>query len=59
MKKNWGVPLLLLSILITTLGSVFKMTGAIALSEVLLWIGMIACVIAIGKILVGLFRPAN
>ena len=47
MRKNWGINLLLISILITSIGSVFKIMQLRTISEVLLWIGMITFVVAL------------
>lgn len=47
MRKNWGINLLLISILITSMGSVCKIMQLRTISEVLLWIGMITFVVAL------------
>ena len=57
MKKNSGIFLLLLSVAVTTIGSVFKIMKQVGLSEVFLWIGMITFVVAIGLILYRIVKP--
>ena len=51
MRKNWGISLLLISILITSIGSVFKVMQLRAISELLLWAGMITFVVALYGVL--------
>ena len=55
MRKNWGINLLLISILITSIGSVCKIMQLRIISEVLLWIGMITFVVALYGIVRFLF----
>ena len=55
MRKNWGITLLLISILITSNGSVFKIMQLRMISEVLLWIGMITFVVALYGVVKFLF----
>lgn len=57
MKKNTGILLLLISVAVTTIGSVFKVMNQSGTSEVFLWIGMITFVVAIGNILYRIAKP--
>lgn len=57
MKKNPGIFLLLISVTVTTIGSIFKVVKQLGLSEVFLWIGMISFVVAIGMILYRIAKP--
>lgn len=57
MKKYPGVFLLLISVGVTTIGSVFKVMKQAGLSEVLLWIGMITFIVAVGMILYRIAKP--
>ena len=59
MSKHRGINLLLISILLTTIGSIFKIIGQVVVSEVLLWAGMILCVVAIGIIIRNLLKRNN
>ncbi len=59
MKRNTGILLLLVSIIITTTGSIFKIMNQFKISEVFLWIGMITFVIAIVMIIYRIIKPVN
>lgn len=59
MKRNTGIILLLISIVITAIGSVFKIMNQFNLSEAFLWIGMVMFVIAIGMIIYRLIKPIH
>lgn len=56
MKRNKGVLIFLLSIVLTTLGSVAKLMKVDVLPDVLLGLGIVAFIIALVMILKGLFR---
>lgn len=59
MKKNHGINLLLISIAITTLGSLFKIMKQIAISEALLWAGMLTFLVALAMIIYRIARPRS
>ena len=56
MKRNKGVVIFLLSIVLTTLGSVLKVMKVDLLPDVLLALGIVAFIVALVIILKGLFR---
>ena len=56
MKRNKGVLIFLLSIVLTTLGSVAKVMKVDMLPDVLLALGIVAFIIALVMILKGLFK---
>lgn len=56
MKRNTGVFIFLLSIVLTTLGSVAKVMKIDVLPDILLGLGIAAFIIALVIILKGLFR---
>ncbi|MBB1286033.1 hypothetical protein HRH25_16740 [Flavisolibacter sp. BT320] len=56
MKQNKGVLIFLLSIVLTTLGSVAKLMKVDVLPDVLLGLGIVAFIIALVMILKGLFK---
>jgi hypothetical protein len=56
MKRNLGVHMLLLSILLTTIGSVFKVMRQITISEILLGAGVVLFVVSIGLIVYNMAR---
>jgi hypothetical protein len=58
MKRNKGIILLLISILITIIGSVFKIMEAYSVSDVFLGIGVIMFFVSIGMLVYQLFKPA-
>lgn len=55
MKRNNGIILLLISVAVTTLGSMLKVMRLITLSEILLWIGAIAFLVAIAMLIYKIF----
>jgi heme/copper-type cytochrome/quinol oxidase subunit 4 len=56
MKRNKGVLIFLLSIVLTTLGSVVKVMKVEVLPDILLALGIVAFIVALVMILKGLFR---
>lgn len=56
MKRNKGVLVFLLSIILTTIGSVVKVMKVDVLPDILLGLGIVAFIIALVIILKGLFR---
>lgn len=56
MKRNKGVLLFLLSIILTTLGSIVKVIKVDVLSDVLRALGIVVFIIALVTIVKGLFR---
>jgi hypothetical protein len=56
MKRNSGVLIFLLSIVLTTLGSIVKMMNVEVLPDVFLGLGMAAFLVALVLIVKGLFR---
>ena len=56
MKRNKGILIFLLSIVLTTIGSIVKVMNVEVLPDVFLGLGMIAFIIALVMILKGLFR---
>lgn len=56
MKRNTGVRLFLLSIVLTTLGSVVKLLKVELLPDILLGLGMVTFLIALVLILKKIFR---
>ena len=56
MKRNLGVWVLLLSVVLTTVGSVLKILHVNLLPEVLLALGMILFIVAMVMIFRGLIR---
>ena len=59
MKRNKGVLIFLLSIVLTIIGSILKVMHVDVLPKVLLGLGMIAFIIALVIILKGLSRRQN
>lgn len=59
MKKINGVILLLVSIAITTIGSVFKIMNASNVSEVFLGVGVILFFVSIGMLVYRIFSRRN
>jgi hypothetical protein len=55
MKRNSGVLIFLLSIVLTTLGSIVKVMNVEALPDVFLGLGMAAFLVALVLIVKGLF----
>jgi hypothetical protein len=56
MKRNKGIIIFLLSIVLTTLGSIVKVMKVGVLPDVLLALGILAFIIALVMILKALFR---
>jgi hypothetical protein len=59
MKRNKGILTFLLSIVLTTIGSILKVMHVDLLPDVFLALGMVAFIIALVIILKGLFRRQN
>jgi hypothetical protein len=59
MKPNKGILIFLLSIVLTTIGSILKVMHVEVLPDVFLGLGMVAFIIAMVIILKGLLRRQN
>ena len=59
MKQNKGILIFLLSIVLTTIGSLLKVMHVDVLPDLFLGLGMVAFIIALVIILKGLFRRQN
>ena len=59
MKPNKGILIFLLSIVLTTMGSILKVMHVEVLPDVFLGLGMVAFIIAMVIILKGLLRRQN
>lgn len=56
MKKNYGILIFLLSIALTTLGSILKVMNVQTLPDIFLGLGVIAFILGVGLILYKLFK---